>query len=201
LPLAAWPQQQLVPEKRLSWVAAILPFMEREPLFERLDTTAAWDAENNREILSTSAHWLHCPSKFSRAESRQSNITHFVGIAGVGSDAAALPADDKRAGLFGYDRVFSFDDVTDGTEQTVMLIETGLDNGPWLAAGQPTVRGFDATCEPYATYQFGGFHRGIANAAFADGAVRRLHYRISAKSFEALTTMSAGDKADSNDFY
>ena len=44
-------------------------------------------------------------------------MTHYVGVAGVGPDAGRLPADDPRAGVFGYGRQTRLEDITAGSSQ------------------------------------------------------------------------------------
>ena len=63
--------------------------------------------------------------------------------------------------------------MTAGISYTLMALETTLDNGPWIAAGFPTVRGIpdvDPLLGPGAP--FGGCHAGGLNALFVDGTVR-----------------------------
>jgi hypothetical protein len=51
--------------------------------------------------------------------------TPFVAIAGVGEDAASLPGEEKRAGVFGYHRRVRPKDITDGLSSTMMVADTG----------------------------------------------------------------------------
>src|SRR5262249_10441649 len=85
----------------------------------------------------------------------------YVGMAGLGKDAALLPLSNPRAGVFAYDRKTKFEDVTDGHSTTIMVIETNFENGPWGAGGFSTVRGIDLEGPAYlgAAGQFGSLHR------------------------------------------
>ena len=55
---------------------------------------------------SRSGRWPRWSTRPSVRPSRPSGypVTHYVGVAGVGEDAAQLPANDPRAGVFGYGR-------------------------------------------------------------------------------------------------
>jgi prepilin-type processing-associated H-X9-DG protein len=119
----------------------------------------------------------------------------YVGIAGLGVDAPRLPSKHPRAGVFGYDRATRIEDITDGTNQTMMLIETARDHGPWTAGGPSSVRGVDPATRPYIgrNRPFGGYHPGGANVAFADGSVRFLRGSIDPDVFEALSTIARGE--------
>src|SRR5207253_1683731 len=128
-----------------------------------------------------------------------------IGMAGVGTDAATLPTDSPRAGVFGYDRIVTIEDITDGTAYTILTIETFANNGPWAAGGFATVRGVDPETQPYIGIDrpFGRLHAQrswfgtmptSANAAFVDGSVRNLDHSISPRTFEALATMAGGEE-------
>jgi hypothetical protein len=122
-------------------------------------------------------------------------LTHYVGIAGLGEDAAQLLKEDRRAGLFGYDRRTKLEDIKDGTSHTMILAETALDNGCWAAGGPPTVRGLDTTRQPYlgAAKQFGGAHPSLTVTTFADCSVHVLSDSMSHEVLQALVTMGGGE--------
>ena len=126
--------------------------------------------------------------------------TSYVGIAGLGTDAALLPKSDPRAGVFGYDRETALADITDGPANTLMVAETARAIGSWFQGGPATVRGLDPAQKPYVGKgrQFGGLHEGGAWVAMADGTVRRVSDSVDPKVFEALSTMAGGEKLPAN---
>jgi prepilin-type processing-associated H-X9-DG protein len=83
-----------------------------------------------------------------------------------------------------------------------MAIETNAANGPWLAGGPATVRGFDPGGPPYLGFngQFGSFHRNGSEALFADGSVRFLSDTVDPKVFAALATIAGGEAIDPDIF-
>ena len=107
-----------------------------------------------------------------------------------------LPSKHPRAGVFGYDRATRIEDITDGTNQTMMLIETARDHKSWTAGGPSSVRGVDPATRPYIgrNRSFGGYHPGGANVAFADGSVRFLRESIAPAVFEALSTIAGSEQ-------
>jgi prepilin-type processing-associated H-X9-DG protein len=130
-------------------------------------------------------------------------VTHYIGMAGVGEDVATLPLEDRRAGMFGYDRKVGLSDIKDGTSTTMMIVETTKNLGPWAAGGPSTVRGLDRAQQPYVEMdgQFGLKHRTflcrtpvVCNIAFADGHVRGVDASISSDTLEALATIAGDDK-------
>ena len=199
------PNPALPPEERLSWCVTLLPYLEQEDLHKQLDTADGWQAEANRPAVRQAVKTFLCPSNPNHAAPGEPALTHYVGVAGIGRDAAALPAEDPKAGFFGYDRTITTRDVKDGTSNTLMVIETSAENGPWAAGGRATVRGVEPDDRPYVgkgrpfgvvhyTPRFLGTAQAPANVVFADGSVRCLHQSISAGTLEALATIAGGDE-------
>jgi hypothetical protein len=194
LPNAALPAEAY--DQHFSWLAGILPYLELEQgkarlgrgtaprpeharlTYERIDFSKAWDAEESRAAVDTRLRWYLCPSNPHQALPGGPGLTDYVGIAGLGPDAAALPAGDSRAGFFGYDRRLTRDMMQQdkegrGTSQTLVAAETTDDNGPWAQGGHATVRAVDSSQRPYAGRgrPFGGSHPRGFNLLLADGAV------------------------------
>jgi prepilin-type processing-associated H-X9-DG protein len=186
---------QLPPERRLSWQSAILAHLAAgTPAGKNWQTTAgqialdeAWDAPRNVGFRPLNVPVFLCPA-FRNMSTESTGLTSYVGIAGVGVDAALYPPNEPRAGFFGYDRVLSAVDVSSGTSATMMVVETAQDNGPWLAGGPPTVRGLDPGVESYIGYgrPFGGLHRDGLNVLWADGSVRLVRENIAPPEFRAM---------------
>lgn len=193
-PSATVPNASLAPEKRLSWEAAIVPYLaEGTPagkkwgaLADEIAFKEAWDDPANAGPRQKNVAPFLCPA-FARGLSGQKGLSAYVGVAGVGLDAAGLPLTDRRAGFFGYDRRPTRPDISAGLSTTMMAVETGRDNGPWLAGGAPTVRGLDPECERYIGRErpFGGLHREGLNVLWADGSARIVHEGVAPKEFRA----------------
>jgi prepilin-type processing-associated H-X9-DG protein len=191
-PAAAIPNPDLPPERRLSWVVDLVPFIEATDLYKKMDKTKGWDAEENRFAALFRWRTFNCPSYPERPPVSTLVPTHYLGASGLGPDAVSLPADAPGAGFFGYDRKLTRTDLQRPAADILALIETGNAGGAWTAAGPPTVRGLDPSRPPYlgADGTFGGNHPGGANAAFADGSVRFLSDRSSPRELEALVTIN-----------
>ncbi len=149
-PRAVVPLDGVPPEQRASWLAVVLPYLDpkasRETKWDalagRLDLNKPWDDPANREALTFHVPYYQCPGAPNFDPHMFPSLTTYVGVAGVGDDAASLPKGDPRAGFFGYYR-----DVSAGSSYKMMLLETTQHNGEWIAGGPPTVRGvgFDPT--------------------------------------------------------
>ncbi len=108
-----------------------------------------------------------------------------------------LTAKSPRAGVFGYDRRTTFDEIEDGTSNTAVVMESEHQNGPWARGGVATVRALDTDAKPYTGpgREFGGTHfadswygfgRGKYigfNALMADGSVRMIGPDLSPHGF------------------
>jgi hypothetical protein len=201
-PPATLPNDALSPGQRLSWLVEIIPYMEQLGL--DLDRTKAWDADGNREpkgygmeeppFVLGDLRVFVCPGNPSRGEPGWPGVTHYVGVAGLGKDAASKALGYPEAGFFGYDRRLTLADLPGGQAQTLMAIETTRSNGPWTAGGPPTVRGLDPEGTAYLGRggQFGGSHRDGAVALFADASVRFLKESIERRTLEELVTLGGG---------
>lgn len=201
-------------DRALSWMTLVYSYFDRSNsgslVFNR---SAPWDSPENRVPMVRHSHFdedrnaigtdyampqlygyheMLCPT--SRVD-EESGETHFVGITGLGLDSPRLPQGHARAGMFGYDRQTSANDIKDGLANTMMLVETTEGIGPWIAGGPTTLRAVDPARKPYigTGRPFGGRHLRGANVAFADGSVQFLRKGINPKVFEALSTVAGGE--------
>jgi hypothetical protein len=180
----------LAPSQRLSWIAALIA--ARDPGGPLPAWDRPWnDPANARFVRRKQPDWLN-PLVDSVVSSDRYPATHFVGVAGVGDDAAALPADHPRAGIFGHDRRVSFDDVGDGLANTMLV--AGVENrlGSWAAGGDASVRGF--TAEPYIGGP-DGFGTGEADhmhVLMADGSVRTVSRETDPTLIRRMAAMNDG---------
>jgi prepilin-type processing-associated H-X9-DG protein len=194
-PEAAMPNPALPPEKRLSWLVAIMPYLESNSLFAKLDRDKSWDAEENRFAALTTIRTYQCPADPNRTPVSTLEPTHYIGIAGVGPDAALLPRGDPRAGFFGYERKLTPKDFAGHSSTLLMAVETAQVTGSWTAGGPPTVRGLEPDGPPYlgANGQFGGTHRRGTNFLFADASVRMVADSLDRRVFEAMAMLKGSE--------
>lgn len=177
-------------EKRISWLAELLPYLDQAPLYNQLKLDKAWDDEDNQQAMKAAIPTLLNPGAV--AKPGDYGQTHYVGIAGVGKDSLTSKVHTAKTGVFGYDREIRFQNITDGTSNTIMITEASKDYGPWGRASgsiraltkQPYVNGEDGIGGPFR----GGFHAGTA-----DGAVRFISESIDPSVLEALSTTSGGE--------
>jgi hypothetical protein len=191
-PAGTHPNAELKPDKRLSWQAEILPFLERKPVYDLINFKKAFDDPANREAVVTDIATFVNPSLGER-RSGGFPVTEYVGMAGVGADGPMLPVTSPRAGVFAYDRVTRIRDITDGTSTTIMTSECNKELGAWAAGGRPTIRAL--TKKPYIDGPdgLGGQHPGGCLFGMADGSVRFINANVDPTVLEALMTIAGGE--------
>lgn len=207
LPMGTVFVDSLPPEQRLSWYVWFLYRLESD-VFKQLDLKAGAVDERNQIVIDQRIEHFICPSSgecirqdgYIRSWKSPQPVTHYVGIAGIGADAPMLPLGHPRAGAFGFDRQTSIrDGFTDGTSNTIMLMETSMNPGHWAFGGPPTVRGIELNRQYIGPgKQFGGFHPDrtwrlgetfhLVQVAMVDGSVKRIRSTIAPEVFEALAT-------------
>src|SRR6266851_1857563 len=87
LPMGTADQASLAPEQRLSWSVAILPYIEQDNLFRRIDQGSPWESAANQDAVGSPVGGFRCPALVVAKSDKGSNATNYIGIAGVGVDA------------------------------------------------------------------------------------------------------------------
>ena len=177
-------------DRRLGWNYLIAPNLEIRPPFAEGELKLAVDDPALLSLRSKVPFTELCPSL------QNPNSANYVGIAGLGLDSASLRKTDRRAGFFGDARVVTSADLLDGSASTMMVADSSVPAGPWLAGGRNTVRGLDPARQPYIGNgrQFGGIHGEGANVLMADGSVKFVKHTVDPKVFEAMSTIAGGEK-------
>lgn len=183
-----------VPEDRLSWMVAVLPYVEQDAVFRQFD--AATGYAGNLPAARTQVKTFLCPAGPEAAEGADP-VTHYVATAGLGLDAPGRPAGAAGNGFMGYDRRTTPAMIRDGASNTIALMETRSGLGPWARGGASTVRGFDPADLPVAGdgRPFGG-HTGLFQVGYADGSVRAVRDSVDPGRLAGAITIAGGDPAD-----
>jgi prepilin-type N-terminal cleavage/methylation domain-containing protein len=143
----------ITPDERLGWMVELLPHLEQELLAAKFDRTNGYT--ENRECAGTHVRSLYCPGW---QHSFAPEMTHYMALAGIHANAANLPAKAEGIGFMGHQRKTTFADITDGTSNTIIVMESSQ-VGEW-ARGSATIREFVPTHTPFhgADRAFGGMH-------------------------------------------
>jgi prepilin-type N-terminal cleavage/methylation domain-containing protein len=181
------------PEERLSWMVALLPYLEQSSLSEQFDIEKGYSG--NLAPSKTVIKTFICATSANLPAGEA--VTNYIAMAGIGVEAAWQPAGALGNGFMGYDRLASWKMFEDGTSNTIALMETRSGYGPWARGGASNLRGFDPADVPlHGDHRpFGGHLEGM-RTAMADGSVRVLALTIDPKKLAAAITIAGGEPVD-----
>ncbi len=194
--------------EEFSWTCQLLPHLGYQSLYDKIVWTEKWHSGRNSPIASAIIPQFQNPAdprqRWKGYPFQGAALTHFTGISGIedrrNEVAAKLPRTDPRAGVFGYDRIASPSEITDGLSNTLMIAGSGELAAPWIAGGGGTVRG---AREPYfdGLTGFGsrtksGQDSPGAIVVFADGSVKRISASIDPQVFRAMCTIHGNEQID-----
>ena len=199
------------PEQRVSFLAELTRFMDNKGgLHRKIDPNQAWYQKPNLDLAEAWIPELLVPGYPQSAwratsdliaDGRTVGATNFVGVAGVGLDAARLnpknPEDAKKVGMTGYDWGSKADDVTDGLSNTMYLIQVPPTyQRPWMAGGGATLMGVNDKgndpARPFMVKKPDG-SRGTM-VLMGDGSVRYVKEGTDPAVFRAMATRAGGEK-------
>jgi hypothetical protein len=186
-------------------MAALLPHLGRKQVFDQIDWDYSWKDPRNWLTARTLIPEFLDPSFPARSRYTaypgmplDVAATHYVGLAGIGREAAEFSRSDKlmldRLGVFGNDGSSSLEEIKNGRglSNTILLIRVPHDGTagvtPWMAGGGSTVRTVPAkkSLEPFLADD--GGQKGTF-VGMADGSVRYLKEGMSDAAFKALVTV------------
>lgn len=186
-PRGTVPGGELPAGQRLSWLARLEAAQHpqaNQPLWDH-----GWHDPRNDPFVRRRVGMFQNPAVKEATGADGYPASHFVGVTGIGPDAARLPASDPRAGIFGQDRVTRVEDVKDGLSETILVAGVQQHLGSW-GAGASTLRGF--TREPYVNGP-DGFGTGQADSMLvlmADGSVRTVAAKTDPRVIESLAAIT-----------
>lgn len=200
-PQAAAGGSLLPPETRLSWIASLLPYLGHQEWHARLNPGYGWRAPQNRPVASRELRPVINPL-LGPTQTREGFFdTHWVGVAGIGENAAALPPDDPRAGFFNDNGRRRLEDLDRGAANTLAVLGASARLGAWAEGGFATAR--PLTQQPYVNGP-DGFGSGLPQGMLgimADGSVRFIHRDIAPEVLERLAAVRGNGSATVADLF
>jgi prepilin-type processing-associated H-X9-DG protein len=165
-----------------SWRVAILPFIEQQALYQQYNFNEPWNSPANRALADVHVPAYACPSS---AHGPNSNETSYFVVYG-----------DET--MFAPNRWSSFADVTDGTSNTIMIVESDSLHVPWSEPRDIPFNEMQFNLNvPDGELGVSSKHMGGANVAMGDGSVRFLNGdSVDEQTFRYLLM-----KADGNAVY
>ena len=188
-PAGTWPLPGVPVEQRFSWLARVVHLQGWQPVVPVV-WDRPWNDPINDSFVRRRIPELQNPAVAQLTGSDRYPATHYVGVAGVGADAARLTLDDPRAGVFGDDRRTKIADFKGGLSHTMLIAGVQEQLGSWSSGGTATVRGFSQ--QPYVNGP-DGFGTGQARSMLvlmADGSVREISADTAPQVVRHLATLA-----------
>lgn len=162
----------------LSWRVVILPYLGQQDLYNKFNLDEPWDSAHNKALLKEMPSVYSCPNRV-KPEPFTTPYEVLVG---------------KNA-MFEKDQDTGVQDVTDGTSNTLLVVEA-RNAVPWTKPD-------DLTFNPGAAASLcgaGSAHPGGFNAAMGDGSVRFIRDKIDVNKFRSMITRNLGEVITADDF-
>jgi prepilin-type processing-associated H-X9-DG protein len=159
-----------------SWRTLILPYLEQKALYDKIDLDKPWDDPANKEVFEASVPTYLCPSM----DVPKGHTTY-----------VAVVAPD---GCFRAERSRALDEITDGTGQTLMVVELDASRAvPWMSPRDADPQTLIAAAKAEKLP-----HQGVVQAAFADGSVKALRSDLSPAQWRSIISIAANDTQEAD---
>lgn len=177
--------------RQLAWSLMLLPYVEQQPLYDRIDTSKPFDAPENADAAKTILSLYICPSATNQRELRQGRGPCDYG--GIYGERITGPNHPPK-GMMLYDRSLTVADVTDGTSGTIIVSEdSGFRDGQWINGLNVFDQAYAINRAPAFENDIRSKHPGGANALMTDGSVHFLKETMDLKILAALCTRAGGE--------
>ncbi len=155
-----------------SWRTLILPFLEQNAVYSRIDFSKSWDHSDNAFALELQVPTYMCPSS-----SLPKGHTLYLAIV---DPQSVFPGETQT----------TFSQITDGTSNTVMVYESDpATSVHWM---EPRDGDMDAFMSAFSS-DHRHSHTGGANCTLADGSVRFFSNNTPPATLRALATRNGGE--------
>jgi prepilin-type N-terminal cleavage/methylation domain-containing protein/prepilin-type processing-associated H-X9-DG protein len=159
-----------------SWRTLILPYLEQQSLYDKIDLTKAWNDPVNAESFKFRVETYVCPSS---AIHNSANLTTYKAV--LSSNSCIRPTEPRP-----------LLEITDQHASTLLVVEMNFEHAvPWMTPRDAVDAQFVAINEQSETDHWGG-----VQAVFLDGHVRFLNATMSADVRRRLISIDDGNEPD-----
>ena len=145
----------------------LLPYLEQSPLYDQWDKSAAWDSPQNLPLSQVAMKVFDDPS------APQEQHSHYEFLTGKGA-------------MFEEGSPHSLSAITDGTSNTIAVVEMRSANPNWAAPSSIDIGQLSSGLPQ-------GNHPGGNLVLMADGSVRFVAQTINPQTLQQLSTRNGGE--------
>jgi len=178
-------------QRQLAWSAFLLPYLEQNNVFQKLDLDFAFDDVRNAEGAATIISTYVCPSSM-RGETlvQGRGPSDYGGIFGE----RIISPNNPPKGTMLVDRAISIREVIDGTSNTLIVAEDSRSPDPqWINGRNIFDQAFPINQAPIFENDIRSEHPSGANGVFCDGSVRFIGEGISNPALAGICTRDQGE--------
>ena len=188
-----------VHKRQIAWSAFLLPYVEQEPLYGRIDFEKPFDAPENAAAAAEVVAIYLCPSV-----ERDSNLVQGRGACdygGINGERIVSSNQDPPNGTMLYDRTVSIGEISDGASNTLIVSEdSAWPDGQWINARNVFDQKYAINHRPppgqIVENEIRSDHPGGANAALCDGSARFLDEAMELDVLAAICPRNGGETVD-----
>ena len=171
-----------------SWRVLLLPYLDGEALYKQYHFDEPWNSPHNLALADQIPKYgalpvYCCPS------SCDADYLHTSYVMLVGPEAIS---DGPNA--------HSIDDFTDGTSNTIAVVEMSESGIHWMQPQDMNVEEMSFKINDDSAVGIRSKHPVIANVLFAGGSVKSIHHDIAPEVLKGLTTIAGGEDVDVYDY-
>jgi type II secretory pathway pseudopilin PulG len=159
----------------MSWRVEILPFLEEQSLYNRIDQHEPWDSPKNKAAAAVMPMQFRCPSTGQPGDTE----THYMMV--VGSNTVGGKPGDPGVRP---------SDITDGMAYTILVVEVPGPGVNWMEPKDITLPELQARVK--AASQVGAPHVRGFNITTCDGALRFMPVTIDQEMLRRLALINDG---------
>jgi prepilin-type N-terminal cleavage/methylation domain-containing protein/prepilin-type processing-associated H-X9-DG protein len=177
--------------RQLAWSVFLLPYMEQETLYRKIDMEKAFDATENAAAAAVVLSVYLCPSTPGGKKLVSGRgPCHYGGVFG---ERITGPNDPPK-GVMLYDQRISIAEIRDGTSNTLAISEdSDFADGQWINGLNVFDQAYGINQAPASENDIRSNHPGGANGLFCDGSVRFLAEGMDLKTLAAICTRAGGE--------
>lgn len=177
--------------RQLAWSVFLLPHLEQQNLYDKLNLTKAFDAPENAEPAKTVLSIYICPTS-----SRGQKLVQNRGpcdYGGIFGERITGPNNPPKGSML-YDVWISTAQMRDGTSNTLLISEdTQWPDGQWINGKNIFDQAFAINTAPAYENDIRSTHPGGAVGVFGDDSVRFLSEQMEMTTLAAICTRAGGE--------